>query len=199
MSFDLKALVSKLNATSRKAVEASIAACVARSNYEVDPEHLLLSLLDIPNCDVLRILGYFEVDLGRMSRDLTKALDRLKSGNSRSPTLSPRIMRLLGDAWGFASIDLGDREIRSGALLVATLSSEDLGRLVQESSVEFLKINLTTLRQSWSSIVAGSIEDPRHRFGGARRRSSREFFALRHTESGSIHHRPDGGRSLRRA
>ncbi len=161
MSFDLKALVSKLNATSRKAVEASIAACVARSNYEVDPEHLLLALLEIPNCDVLRILGYFEVELGRMSRDLTKALDRLKSGNSRSPTLSPRIMRLLGDAWGFASIDLGDREIRSGALLVATLSSEDLGRLVQESSVEFLKINLTTLRQSWSTIVAGSIEDPR--------------------------------------
>jgi type VI secretion system protein VasG len=140
-------------------MEAAVALCVARTNYEVDLEHLLLSLLEIPGCDVIRALAHFEVDVSRMSRDLTKALDRLKTGNSRSPTLSPRIVKLLGDAWNFASIDLSSTEIRSGALLVAVLSSDDLGQLVQQSSIEFLKINLITLRQSWHSIVAGSVED----------------------------------------
>jgi type VI secretion system protein VasG len=159
VSFDLKALVSKLNPTSRTALEAAVSLCVARTNFEVDLEHLFLSLLDSPNCDVNRILAHFDVDTSRMSRDLTKALDRMKTGNGRSPTLSVRIVKLLGDAWNFASIDLRIAEVRSGALLVAALAADDLGQLVQQSSIEFLKINLTTLRQSWSAMVAGSAEE----------------------------------------
>jgi len=156
---DLKSLVAKLNSTSRSAMEAAAALCVARSNYEVDLEHLLVCLLDLPNCDALRIFTYFEVDLGRLSRDLTRALERLRTGNARGAVLSPRIVKLLMEAWNFSSIDMAAGEIRSGALLVAMLGTEDLGRLVQESSIEFLKINLTTLRRSWNSITAGSTEE----------------------------------------
>jgi type VI secretion system protein VasG len=165
VSFDLKALVSKLNRTSRDAMEAAISLCVTRTNYEVDLEHLLLSLLEIPNCDVVRVMARFEVDVSRMSRDLVKALDRLKTGNSRGPTLSPRVVKLLSDAWNFTSIDLSSSEIRSGALLVAVLGSDDLSQLVQQSSIEFLKINLTTLRQSWHAIVSGSVEATSRRTG----------------------------------
>jgi type VI secretion system protein VasG len=165
VSYDLKALVSKLNRTSRDAMETAISLCVTRSNYEVDFEHLLLSLLEIPNCDVVRVLARFEVDVSRMSRDLVKALDRLKTGNSRGPTLSPRVVKLLSDAWSFSSIDLSSGEIRSGSLLVAALGSDDLSQLVQQSSIEFLKINLTTLRQSWHAIVSGSVEDTARKTG----------------------------------
>jgi len=158
---DLKSLVVKLNPTCRNAMEAAARLCVARSNYEVDLEHLLVSLMEIPNCDALRVLDHFEVDQARLSRDLAQALERLKTGNLRGAVLSPRIVKMLTEAWTFTSIELSGAEIRSGALIVAMLGTEDLGRLVQESSIEFLKINLTTLRRSWGVIVAGSVEDGR--------------------------------------
>ena len=159
MSVNLKFLIAKLNDTCHKAMEGAAALCVSHTNYEVDVEHLTLALLDVPNCDVHRILAHFEVDAGRLTREVTTALERLKRGNSRGPTLSPRVVKMLTDAWTTASIDHSAAQIRSGMLLSALLGAEDLSRLVEQISAEFLRINQTTLRQEWSSIVAGSIED----------------------------------------
>lgn len=140
-------------------MEAAAALCVSRTNYEVDIEHLMLSLLDVPNCDLHRILGYFEVDSSRLAKEISTAMDRLKRGNARGPTLSPRIVKVLTDAWTITSIDRGGTRIRSAALFSSLLASEDLSRLVQDISAEFLRINLATLRQNWDTILRGSIED----------------------------------------
>jgi len=159
MSLNLKFLIAKLNPTCRAAMEAAAAGCVARSNFEVDLEHLLAALMETPNCDLMHAFSYFEVDTQRLSRDLTTAMDRLKRGNTRGPTLSPRIVKLLTDAWTVASIEYSAKEIRSAMLLIALLSADDLGRLVQESSAEFLRVNLGTLRQNWATVLKGSVEE----------------------------------------
>ena len=159
MSLNLKFLIAKLNPTCRSAMEAAASLCVSRTNYEVDLEHVLLALLDVPNCDVVRILSYFEVDAGRFSKDLNAALERLKRGNSRGPTLSPRVVKLLTDAWSVASIDYSAANIRSAMLVSALLAADDLGRLVQESSAEFLRINLGVLKQNWGAILKDSVEE----------------------------------------
>jgi type VI secretion system protein VasG len=159
VNINLKFLIAKLNDVCRNAMEAGAAQCVSRTNYEVDLEHLLLALLDSPNSDLHRILAYFEVEPGRLTSDLNAALDRLKRGNSRGPTLSPRILKLLTDAWTMASIDFAETRIRSAMLVSAMLSSDELGRLVQESSMQFLRINVATLRQNWGAILRGSVED----------------------------------------
>src|SRR5947209_19402003 len=44
-------------------------------------------------------------------------------------------------------------------LLIALLSADELGRLVQESSAEFLRVNLGVLRQNWGAILKGSVEE----------------------------------------
>ena len=164
MSLNLKFLIAKLNTTSRNALEAAASLCISRTNYEIDLEHLLFCLLDVPNCDVVRIFAYFEIDSARMKRDLTAAMDKLKRGNSRNPTLSPRVVKVLTDSWTIASIDYSAAEIRSGMLLAAMLSADELASLVQESSTEFLRINLTTLRQNWNAVLSGSVESGK---GGA--------------------------------
>ena len=159
MGVNLKFLIAKLNETCRAAMEAAAALCVSRTNYEVDIEHLLICLLDVANCDLHRILAYFEIDSSRLAKDITTAMDRLKRGNARGPTLSPRIVKILTDAWTTTSIDHGAARIRSAALFSALLSSEDLSRLVQEISTEFLRVNLVTLRQNWDAILRGSVEE----------------------------------------
>jgi len=156
---NLKSLVGKTNATCRSALEAAAGLCVNRTNYEVDIEHLLLKLLDTPNTDLTRLCRHFEIDSSRLSRDLTRAIDRMKSGNARSPALSPRILKLLTGAWTIGSIDYGSSQIRSGTLLVSLLTTDELGRLAGESSTEFQKISVEALRKNLLSLVASSVED----------------------------------------
>ncbi|HVO92424.1 MAG TPA: hypothetical protein VMT22_06255, partial [Terriglobales bacterium] len=83
MNVNLKALIGKLNHTCRNALEAAAGLCLARTHYDVDIEHLFLKLSEASDSDMQRICRRYEIDQARLSRDLTKALDRLKTGNTR--------------------------------------------------------------------------------------------------------------------
>jgi type VI secretion system protein VasG len=159
MSVNLKSLVGKLNDTCRSALEAAAGLCLTRTHYDVDIEHLFLKLSDMPDTDLQRLLRHYEIELARLSRDLTRALDRFKTGNARTPALSPRIPRLIGDAWTIASIDFGASQIRSGHLLLALFENEELARLARESSDVFQKISVEELHKHLPDLVAGSAED----------------------------------------
>src|SRR5882672_11737153 len=105
MSVSLKSLIGKLNDTCRKALEAAAGLCLTRTHYDVDIEHLFFKLSEASDTDLQRLLRHYDIDQAHLARDLTRALDRLKTGNARTPVLSPRIPRLLGEAWTLASID----------------------------------------------------------------------------------------------
>ena len=48
MSSELRTLISRLNPLAKRALETAAALCVAQTNYNVEVEHLLLKLLDLP-------------------------------------------------------------------------------------------------------------------------------------------------------
>ncbi|MCX6596094.1 MAG: type VI secretion system ATPase TssH [Acidobacteria bacterium] len=158
MEVTLKFLVAKLNPTCRQAMEAAAAACFSRTNYEVDIEHLLFPLMEAKNADVELIFQHFGIDPSRLSRDLTRSLDKLKTGNYRSPSLSPRVTKLLTDAWTVASLEYSAGEIRSGFLLLALLAADDVSRLVIEAAPDLMKLNAAVLKQHWSDILNRSAE-----------------------------------------
>src|SRR5688572_22536905 len=126
MNINLKGLIGKLNETCRHGMEAAAGLCLTRTHYDVDLEHLFVKLLDMPDTDVPRIIRHYGIDQSRLLRDLTKGLDRLKTGNARTPALSPRIPHLISEAWTIASIEFGLANIRSGYLLLALLSNEGM-------------------------------------------------------------------------
>ena len=159
MSVSLKSLISKLNDTCRSALEAAAGLCLTRTHYDVDIEHLFLKLGEPQDTDLQHILRHYDVDQARLARDLTRALDRLKTGNARTPALSPRIPRLINEAWTIASIDFNAAKVRSGHLLLALLGNEDLARLARESSREFEKLSPEELLKHLADLVAGSGED----------------------------------------
>src|SRR5262245_8259750 len=159
MSVSLKSLIGKLNDTCRNALEAAAGLCLTRTHYDVDIEHLFLKLSEVQDADFQRIMRHYEIDRARFSRDLTRALDRFKTGNARTPALSPHIPRLIADAWTLASIDFGAARIRSGHLLLALLENDDLARLVRESSEEMQRISVEELHKHLPDLVAGSGED----------------------------------------
>src|SRR5450755_3867050 len=93
MSVSLKSILSKLNDTSLKALDAAAGLCLARTHYNVEIEHFLVKLLDIPDCDFSRILKHFDVDKTRLAAELGRSLDKLKTGNARTPAFSPSLFR----------------------------------------------------------------------------------------------------------
>jgi len=152
----LKSFVGKLNETTRRALEGAAGLCLSRTNYNVEIEHWFLKMLEAPNTDLAALFRYFEIDNSRVTRDLTRTIDGFKTGNSRTPSLSPNVMSLMRDAWVIASIEFGVTRIRSGHLLAAMLSEK--GLVVRIASKEFEKINVDALHKDLQDICAKTEE-----------------------------------------
>jgi type VI secretion system protein VasG len=156
---NLKALIGKLNGTCRSALEGAAGLCLSQTHYEVDLEHFFLKLLEMQNTDLHKILRYFEVNEARLNADLTRAMEGFKTGNARTPALSPRIPRMIQESWLVASVDYLAPSIRSGHIVQALLASEDMARMLAGTSEAFKKISLETLEKNLLDLVAGSKED----------------------------------------
>ena len=158
MTTNLKALIGKLDDATRKALEAAAGLCVARTHYDIEIEHYLLKALDATDNDLAAILKHFGVDRSRLTKELERSLDSLKTGNARSPAFSPTVVEMLSEAWTVASIDFNAGQIRTGFTLLALLSNDGLARTVRDISKELQTIPPEGLRTSFYDIVATSRE-----------------------------------------
>ena len=158
MGLNLKALIGKLNDPARAALEGAAGLCLSRTHYDVEVEHYLTKLLDSAGGDFAAILKHFEIDKSKLTADLARSLDKLKSGNARTPAISPSVLKMLSSAWTIGSIDFNAGQVRTGFTIVALVSDQELARLVNEVSREFQKINADALRKDLLGIVALSNE-----------------------------------------
>ena len=85
MGLDSGSLIKKLNKTCLDALQAAAGLCLSRTNPSVEVEHWLLKLAETPDTDLTRIFRQFEVDTAHLQRDLTRAIDRFRTGNARTP------------------------------------------------------------------------------------------------------------------
>ncbi len=159
MAINLKSLIGKLDDATRNCVEAAAGLCLSRTHYSIEIEHYLLKLLDSPDGDFLPILRRFEVDRSRLAADLNRSLDRLKSGNARTPSLSPSLVKMLTEAWTLGSLSFGAGRVRTGHTVLALVANDELARQVNESSREFQKIDASALEKEFATITAGSHEE----------------------------------------
>ena len=159
VSVNLKSLVGKLNETCRRSLEGAAGLCLSRTNYNVEIEHWLLKLLEIPNTDLAVLLRHFEVDTSRLVR-ATDGGDRPAENGQRpaagvGPADRGSDPRGLGDRLGRV------RQSRKSApahLLCALLADEMLARVAREASSEFQKISAEALRRDLPTLVAKTDE-----------------------------------------
>ena len=158
MSNSLKTLISKLNDTCRQAAERAAGLCMARGNYEVDLEHLLLALLEQNGCDLHCILRRCAISTTGVERELSAEIDRFKTGNGRTPVFSAHLPKLFEQAWLIASLDARLPRIRSGHLLLALLTAPDLAQLASRGSRLLAGLPVDELRHHFDRLTAGSTE-----------------------------------------
>jgi type VI secretion system protein VasG len=159
IDIDLKKLFDKLSPLACRCLEHATSLCMTRTNYNVELEHWLFKLLEDRDSDFVRILDSFGVDLSRLQKDLTKTLDRLRTGNAKAPSLSPDLIEITKEAWSVATIDYSSAQVRSGHLMIALLGNESLRRTASDASSEFDKVNLISLRKSFYELCADTAED----------------------------------------
>jgi len=159
MGVDLRSLIGRLNDQTRNVVEAAAGLCLSRTHYDVEVEHFLLKLLDVPDADAVFILRHYGIDRSRLVKDITRALDRLKTGNARTPALSPTLVKMLAEAWMLGSLEFGDTAIRTGHVLLALATNDELRRMVVDSSQELAKLSAEKLRAEFPTIVRESAEE----------------------------------------
>jgi len=159
MNVNLKPLIGKLNHATRAALEAAAGLVVSRTHYDVEVEHYLLKLLDTTGADFDKVVQRFGLDRAALERDLTHSLDALKTGNARTPAFSPTLLRMLSDAWTFASLECGLEEIRSGATLLVLVADSELSRMTREMSRELAKIEPQAFQNEFLALLSGSSED----------------------------------------
>ena len=122
MSLNLKSLIGKVDEATRSALEAAAGLCVSRTHYDIEIEHYLMKVIDSSDNDVAFILRQYGVDRSRLTTELERSLNRLKTGNARSPAFSPQLVKMLTEAWTIATIEYDAAEIRTGFTLLSASS-----------------------------------------------------------------------------
>jgi type VI secretion system protein VasG len=158
-SINLKTALSKLNTTCHRALQGASGLCLSRTNYAVEIEHWLVKLLEPTDTDLPRILKHYGVDTSRLSRDLTRALDKLRTGTTQTPTLSPDLVDLMSEAWMLASLNYNAPRIRSGYLLAALLQDRHQAPRFREISGEFAKLSAEKVVNELPALITGTTED----------------------------------------
>ncbi len=159
MGVNIKSLIGKLNDTTRSALEAAAGLCLSRTHYDIEIEHYLMKLLEDADNDFAHIAKQYGVDKSRLSAELTRSLDKLKSGNARTPALSPSVLKMMTEAWTIGSIDYGAGQVRTGFTILALATNTELARMVREVSREMQKIEPEALRKEFPALVEGSSEE----------------------------------------
>ncbi len=157
-AIELKPLIGRLNDVCRRALEGAAGLTALRSHYNVEIEHLLVGLLDRTDTDIAAILRHWDVDATRLSADLNRSLERMKTGNARAPSLSPDIVEMIKQGWLLASVEQGASRVRSGHLLWALLADDFLARRAREMSGHLAPIPPDTLKSDYLKICENTTE-----------------------------------------
>lgn len=149
----------KLNSLAYKALEGATVFCKLRGNPYVELEHWLQQLLQTEDSDLHRIVRHFELDDARLAADMTNALDRLPRGSTSISDISSNLDTAIERGWVYGTLMFGDRQVRTGYLLVGMLKTGSLRNALVAISRQFERVRADMLTDEFAAIVAGSPEE----------------------------------------
>ncbi len=152
-------LFGKLDELGYRALESATVFCKMRGNPYVELPHWLHQVLQQPDSDLHRITRHFQLDNGKVARDLLEALDRLPRGATSVSDFSVHIEEAVERGWLYASLKFASPRVRMGHALVGVVKTPNLRNVLASVSREFLKISPDELTDKLANIIAGSPEE----------------------------------------
>ena len=152
-------LFGKLNTLAFKAIEGATTFCKLRGNPYVELAHWVQQILNSDDSDWHRVIRRFDVNVSRLAKDVTEALDRLPRGATAIQDFSPHIENAVERGWVYSTLMFADSRVRTGHLLVGILQTPTLRNTLYAISRQFELVKLDALTDEFNKIVAGSPED----------------------------------------
>src|ERR1700690_1211432 len=134
------ALFGKLNSLGYAAIESATTFCKLRGNPYVELVHWFHQILQQQDSDLHHIVGAFQIDPGRLAKNMTEALDRLPRGATSISDLSAQVEEAVERGWVYSSLMFGDGQIRTGHLIIGALKTPVLRNALSAMSREFEKV-----------------------------------------------------------
>ncbi|SAK75957.1 ATPase [Caballeronia pedi] len=156
---DLPALIGRLNLFCRHGLEEAASLCISQRGAEVTAPHLLFKLLDTPQGDLRIVLRHAGLELDAVRQALATAFVPQDDSPAQYPAFSPLLVELLQEAWLLGSVELEQKEIRGGTLLLAALLNP--ARYLPLAAVRlFEAFNREAWRKQFPTLLAPSVETP---------------------------------------
>jgi type VI secretion system protein VasG len=152
------ALFGKLNPVAYRAIEGATVFCKLRGNPYVELVHWLHQILQAQDSDLHRIVRHFDLDASRLAADITTSLDKLPRGATAISDFSPAIEDCIERGWVFATLMLGETQLRTGHLLLGIVKTTQLRNALAAISRQFEKVKAEALGDDFAKILANSPE-----------------------------------------
>jgi len=155
---DLKALVSRLNPTCLKALEQAAEGSRAQGHWFVEPEHLLLALLENEQGDMACCLTRAAISIDALRAEIRRAQGAFKTGCTRMPVFSVQLVELLEGAILQATF-LRQSHVRSALLLLSLVTRDRLRAQLAQGMPLLLQLPADLLEKQWAGWCLHSSEE----------------------------------------
>ncbi len=153
-----KELVGKLNPLCFKALSTASQAAKGRGNPYIELVHFIEALYDSPRSDFEILCKAAGIDAAKMQADLIRAIDALPHGASSVTDFSDHVFHAIREGWTFGSLEFGQDQVRSAYVLLGALKVPVLEGLLYKISLEFDKIEVTSMSAQLADLLAESVE-----------------------------------------
>ncbi|MEP3330013.1 type VI secretion system ATPase TssH [Sedimentitalea sp.] len=153
------ALFGKLNKLGYQAVEGATVFCKMRGNPYVEVVHWLHQILNGQDSDIHRIIDHYDLDPGKISAEMTRALDALPRGASAISDLSDHLMDAMERGWVWGSLLYSSNQVRTGHLLLGMLKTPALRNILKSMTPELGGIGADDLADNFAKATDGSPEE----------------------------------------
>lgn len=158
INLTLQNVINKLNPLLRNSLEEAAALAMSHGNYSVECEHWFQKILELPHTDMLNLVRSCSVNPDRLVAQACETVQKLRSGNTRAPSLSPELVRMASQAWMLASVEFDHKQTTSGHLLAAALSEDTLRIQLTESMPELSSLRSESVINFLPDIVGKTTE-----------------------------------------
>ena len=152
-------LFGKLDELGYRALESATVFCKMRGNPYVELSHWVHQILQQPDSDLHRIVRHYQLDNGRLARDLLESLDRLPRSATSISDLSAHVEEAVERGWLYTSLKYKQSRVRIGHVIVGLVKTSTLRNVLAALSREFLKVPPEDILDRLPEITAGSPED----------------------------------------
>lgn len=151
-------MVQRLNPNCFRALEQAAERSRAQGHWFVEPEHLLLALLDEEQGDLAFCLSEAAIPADRLREEIQRTQAQFRTGCTRMPVFSVQLVELLEGAILLATFQRLT-QVRSALLLLALLTRERLRSQLAQGMPLLLGIQAMTLENQWRNWCRLSVEE----------------------------------------